>query len=476
MTTSGLNLQPDSWYHAAAVNSNGTRTLYVNGVVVTISGAGYTVLANTDELRLGSDYRGRYFDGQMDEARVWNAARTEAEVRDSMHRQLAGNEAGLVAYYNFNVSSGTLLPDLTANANNGTLVNGPVWTNCTIPCASLIASTNNLRGAWLVQTNSLSSSILSVSNSAVTGVGYRVFGHDGNALTNTTTDRPAAFAWRLNRAWQVEGTGSFTGTLAFDCTGITNLIQNVTRLRLLVDNDGTFVNASAATGTYAASVFTATGQSLPLGGYYTIGEYGTRTLTAIAGPNGTISPSNEIVVTYGDSTNFVVTPNPYWHVGNVTTNGASLGAVTSFTWSNVIADGTINASFDADLAAQGTPHWWLAQYGLTNGGWTFNQAETNKTDSDSFDNGQEYIAATDPTNPASFFVITSISNSPTSTVSFVSSASRAYTLIGVSNLTSGAWSPVPGAGPRLGIGGADTLSDTNVPPKGPFYKLRVELP
>jgi hypothetical protein len=89
---------------------------------------------------------------------------------------------------------------------------------------------------------------------------------------------------------------------------------------------------------------------------------------------------------------------------------------------------------------------------------------------------EAYIADLNPTNPASFFVITAISNSPATTVSFVSSANRAYTLIGVSNLVSGVWTNVPGAGPRLGTGGADALSDTNLPPRGPFYKLQVELP
>ena len=89
---------------------------------------------------------------------------------------------------------------------------------------------------------------------------------------------------------------------------------------------------------------------------------------------------------------------------------------------------------------------------------------------------EAYIADLNPTNPASFFRITAISNSPATTVSFVASAGRAYTLIGVSNLSSSVWLPVPGAGPRLGTGGQDSLSDTNVPPKGPFYKLKVELP
>ncbi len=89
---------------------------------------------------------------------------------------------------------------------------------------------------------------------------------------------------------------------------------------------------------------------------------------------------------------------------------------------------------------------------------------------------EAYIADLNPTNAASYFRITAVSNLPPWTVYFEASAGRRYTLSGVSNLTSGAWSDVPGAGPRPGTGGADALSDTNMPPKGPFYRLKVELP
>jgi hypothetical protein len=43
-------------------------------------------------------------------------------------------------------------------------------------------------------------------------------------------------------------------------------------------------------------------------------------------------------------------------------------------------------------------------------------------------------------------------------------------------MLTGAWQPVSGAGPRTGSGGTDALTDTNEPPKGPFYRLKVELP
>ena len=46
-----------------------------------------------------------------------------------------------------------------------------------------------------------------------------------------------------------------------------------------------------------------------------------------------------------------------------------------------------------------------------------------------------------------------------------------YTMKGCSNLVDGAWPNVPGAGPRKGVHGADSMDDTNQPPRGPFYRL-----
>jgi hypothetical protein len=62
--------------------------------------------------------------------RIWNIAKTPLQIQSSMNVELAGNEPGLVAYYNFNqgvaggVNTGlTSLSDNTVNANNGTLNN-----------------------------------------------------------------------------------------------------------------------------------------------------------------------------------------------------------------------------------------------------------------------------------------------------------------------------------------------------------------
>ncbi|EDN70577.1 conserved hypothetical protein [Beggiatoa sp. PS] len=63
---------------------------------------------------------GRLFEGQIDEVRIWNTARTQAEIQANMNITLQGNESGLVAYYPFDA---LLTSDQTSNTNDGTLIN-----------------------------------------------------------------------------------------------------------------------------------------------------------------------------------------------------------------------------------------------------------------------------------------------------------------------------------------------------------------
>jgi hypothetical protein len=293
---------------------------------------------------------------------------------------------------------GRQLIDVTGKGHDGTLMNGPTWVASTIPCANAIASLTNLRGTWIANTNSLASSRLSLVNSSETGTNFAVFGHDNSSDNWQSADLPAGIGNRLTRVWRAEVSGSASGTITFDTTGLSNIGDGST-LRLLVDADGTFANGTVVTGTYSAPYFTVAGQTLANGTYYTLGGY---------------------FDADGDGL-----PNE---------------------WEATYYGGTTNANPDA-LAANGVN--------------TVREA---------------YIADLNPTNPASFFRITAISNQSPWTVYFEASADRAYTLLGVSNLVSGVWTNVPGAGPRLGVGGLDSMQDTNEPVKGPFYRLKVELP
>ena len=76
------------------------------------------------------------------------------------------------------------------------------------------------------------------------------------------------------------------------------------------------------------------------------------TITASAGANGSISPSGAVTASQGASPSFTITPDSGFAVASVTVDGASVGAVTTYTFSNVQANHTISATF---AAVSGSP-------------------------------------------------------------------------------------------------------------------------
>ncbi|MGA8829158.1 MAG: hypothetical protein WB541_17185, partial [Syntrophobacteraceae bacterium] len=74
----------------------------------------------------------------------------------------------------------------------------------------------------------------------------------------------------------------------------------------------------------------------------------TYTITPTAGTNGTISPSAAVTVNYGASQAFTIAPATNYQVSAVLVDGTSVGAVTTYTFSNVTANHTISATFAID--------------------------------------------------------------------------------------------------------------------------------
>ena len=72
------------------------------------------------------------------------------------------------------------------------------------------------------------------------------------------------------------------------------------------------------------------------------------TITATAGTNGSITPSGEVTVNKGESATFTITPNNGYHIEDVLVDGVSVGAVSTYTFSNVTANHTITATFAKD--------------------------------------------------------------------------------------------------------------------------------
>jgi hypothetical protein len=125
--SAGSSITADTWTHLAFTwAQNGSLIGYINGIQVgSTSGGGRALGGATEALTIGkaSWASSNYADGMIDEVRIWNTARTSAEIQDNMNSAFAGTESGLLAYYRFDDVSGTVLEDLTSNNLDGTLTN-----------------------------------------------------------------------------------------------------------------------------------------------------------------------------------------------------------------------------------------------------------------------------------------------------------------------------------------------------------------
>ncbi len=201
-------------------------------------------------------------------------------------------------------------------------------------------------------------------------------------------------------------------------------------------------------------------------------------VVALAGPHGSISPSGAVSVVSGNGQDFQILADAFYHIETVAADGTPVavtnGSAMIVTWGPAAANGTVDVAFAESLAIHDVPQYWLDAYypGDTN----YDALALDDDDVDGVLTWQEFIADTDPTDSNDVFRIHWVPDVPLATADFTSSSNRTYTLIASSNLVEGVWNPVPGAGPRLGAGGADSLQDTNDPPIGWFYQVQVERP
>ena len=83
-------------------------------------------------------------------------------------------------------------------------------------------------------------------------------------------------------------------------------------------------------------------------------DSGSHTINASAGTGGSISPSGSTSVTVGTSKTFTITANDGYAVSDVLVDGKSVGAVGSYTFTNVTSSHTISAVF---AKAEGLPYY-----------------------------------------------------------------------------------------------------------------------
>jgi len=112
------------WHHVAVVKNGESLKLYIDGIFISETSPITDFVDPLDILigKLKPNSSDRFYNGKIDEVRIWTTNRSEEEVQNSMNYSLGGDETGLEAYWQFNENSGSTLYD-SAGTNNGTLNN-----------------------------------------------------------------------------------------------------------------------------------------------------------------------------------------------------------------------------------------------------------------------------------------------------------------------------------------------------------------
>lgn len=257
---SGVSL--NTWTHVALTRSGNTITLYQNGSQ-TGTASSATPSGGTFYLGYWSGF-GRPFKGSIDEFRIWNTARTAAEISASMNAEIANMPNCLLAYYKFNEGTAggnnagiTTLPDIAnATSENGALSN-----------FALSGSTSNwTTGSGITQ--NASTYLTNYPDINLVGNGNSI--PDGTTATSSTNF--TAFGNAINNLGK---TRSFT-------------IQNT-------GNENLTVSTITFSGTNAAE-FSVSGISLPA----TIAPSGSSTFTVTFNPTSSGSKTATINIVNDD--------------------------------------------------------------------------------------------------------------------------------------------------------------------------------
>ncbi len=179
-----------------------------------------------------------------------------------------------------------------------------------------------------------------VQVTAVPGIGYHFSKWSDDVLTaartdaNVTADKTVTATFAIN-----------TYTVRFDLDGkgtsSDSLVQTV--------NHGSAATAPAVT---ANPGWTFTGWDVDFRNITSVitvtAQYSvvTLTITASAGLNGSITPT--ATVDYGKNKTFTISPAIGYHIADVLVDNVSVGAVTSYPFTNVTANHTISATFAID--------------------------------------------------------------------------------------------------------------------------------
>ena len=135
-SVTSIKVETNSWHHISYVYSSSSSNLkfYYDGANVETLTVGIpsSLTPNNSSFSIGQVGGGSFFQGKVDEVRLYNSIRTDAQILSDIKNYGPTNDANFIAYYDFNDESGSTVTnaDITPAANTDlTLYGSPTYTN-----------------------------------------------------------------------------------------------------------------------------------------------------------------------------------------------------------------------------------------------------------------------------------------------------------------------------------------------------------
>lgn len=135
--TAAVHLSPGTWTHVAVIlDQFATASFFVNGTFVESVFGNGPASQSPLPFQFGANAGGEleFFDGVVDEVRVWSIERSFSDIADTFDDHLTGAEKGLVGYWRLDEGAGAVAHDSSTSGFDGT-INGAQWIS-TQTCSS----------------------------------------------------------------------------------------------------------------------------------------------------------------------------------------------------------------------------------------------------------------------------------------------------------------------------------------------------
>jgi len=130
--TGTTTIANNAWHHVAVTYNASLLRIYLDGNLESSLTVNRTAQsASIQPAAIGSalnstNVASGFFQGRIDEARIWNTARTQAAIQATINTQLSTPITGMVARWGLNEACGTSVKDSSASVANGTVA-GSNW-------------------------------------------------------------------------------------------------------------------------------------------------------------------------------------------------------------------------------------------------------------------------------------------------------------------------------------------------------------